>query len=100
MVERGAAPDRLAEIDAPESHQPFGTRAKQALSELVFGKSVRVVVVDIDWYGRTVGRRRDPSLPALGNRRGRRGAACGLKPTECRLWEWRANARAVRGRKA
>jgi micrococcal nuclease len=29
---------RLAEIDAPESHQPYGTRAKQVLSELVFGR--------------------------------------------------------------
>src|SRR3954453_17470924 len=37
---------RLAEIDAPESHQPYGTRSKQALSELVFGRDVRVVVVD------------------------------------------------------
>ena len=47
---------RLAEIDAPESHQPYGNRAKQALSELVFGRDVRVVVVTIDRYGRTVGR--------------------------------------------
>jgi endonuclease YncB( thermonuclease family) len=47
---------RLAEIDAPESHQPYGSRAKQALSDLAFGKSVRVVVQDTDRYGRTVGR--------------------------------------------
>jgi endonuclease YncB( thermonuclease family) len=47
---------RLGEIDTPESRQPYGTRARQALSELVFGKDVRVVVQDTDRYGRTVGR--------------------------------------------
>ena len=47
---------RLAEIDTPESGQPYGNRAKQALSELVFGKDVRVDVQTIDRYGRTVGR--------------------------------------------
>lgn len=47
---------RLGEIDTPESRQPYGTRARQALSELVFGKDARVVVQDTDRYGRTVGR--------------------------------------------
>ncbi len=47
---------RLAEIDTPESGQPYGNRAKQALSQLVFGKEIRVEVQDIDRYGRTVGR--------------------------------------------
>ena len=47
---------RLAEIDAPESHQPYGSRAKQELSELAFGRSAVVQVQDIDRYGRTVGR--------------------------------------------
>jgi endonuclease YncB( thermonuclease family) len=46
---------RLAGIDAPELGQAFGQRAKQALSERVFGKDVRIVVVDTDRYGRTVG---------------------------------------------
>jgi hypothetical protein len=62
---------RLAEIDTPESRQPYGNRAKQALSALVLGKEVRVMVVDTDRYGRTVGRtgreRRDgPSGRGLG----------------------------------
>lgn len=39
---------RLAEIDTPEMDQPFGDRAKQGLSELVFGKPIRVVVTDRD----------------------------------------------------
>lgn len=46
---------RLSEIDAPEKAQPYGTRARQSLSDLVFGKDVRVVEDDIDRYGRLVG---------------------------------------------
>lgn len=45
---------RLAEIDTPERKQPWGTRAKQALSDLVFGKYVDVRPVTVDRYGRTV----------------------------------------------
>jgi endonuclease YncB( thermonuclease family) len=47
---------RLAEIDAPESDQPYGNKSTQKLSELIFGKDVRVVVQTTDRYGRTVGR--------------------------------------------
>jgi len=47
---------RLAEIDAPESGQPWGGRAKHTLSELVFGKTVSVQQSDTDRYGRVVGR--------------------------------------------
>jgi endonuclease YncB( thermonuclease family) len=47
---------RLSEIDAPERGQPYGTRAKQALSALVYGKDVRLVPVDRDSYGRIVAR--------------------------------------------
>jgi endonuclease YncB( thermonuclease family) len=46
---------RLAGIDTPERGQPWANRAKQALSERVFGKAVRVNEVDVDRYGRTVG---------------------------------------------
>jgi endonuclease YncB( thermonuclease family) len=53
---------RLAEIDAPESRQPYGNRARQELSDLAFGKDVTVTVQDIDRYGRTVGRVYDGSL--------------------------------------
>lgn len=47
---------RLAEIDAPERGQPYGNRSRQAVSELVSGKFVRVEVQTTDRYGRTVGR--------------------------------------------
>jgi endonuclease YncB( thermonuclease family) len=47
---------RLAEIGTPERGQPYGTQARRSLSDLAFGKVVRVVVRDTDRYGRTVGR--------------------------------------------
>ena len=47
---------RLVEIDAPESGQPYGARAKQALSGLVFDKRVVIDVQGTDTYGRRLGR--------------------------------------------
>ena len=46
---------RLWGIDCPESHQAFGTRAKQSASQLALDREVKVVVRDTDRYGRTVG---------------------------------------------
>ncbi len=46
---------RLAGIDAPERHQPFGERARQHLSTRVSGKDVVVVWRKRDRYGRIVG---------------------------------------------
>jgi micrococcal nuclease len=45
---------RLNGIDAPERGQPFANAAKQQLSELVFGKVVRVEIRTKDRYQRTV----------------------------------------------
>jgi endonuclease YncB( thermonuclease family) len=45
---------RVAFIDCPEARQPFGTRAKQAMSRLVFGKDVELRPHTIDRYGRLV----------------------------------------------
>lgn len=47
---------RLSDIDAPERRQPYGTRARQMLADLAFGKPARIEVRDTDRYGRTVGR--------------------------------------------
>ncbi|HYZ34468.1 MAG TPA: thermonuclease family protein [Crenalkalicoccus sp.] len=47
---------RLAEIDTPERGQPYGTQARRSLSDLAFGRAVRVIVRDTDRYRRTVGR--------------------------------------------
>ncbi|HBJ37510.1 MAG TPA: nuclease [Planctomycetaceae bacterium] len=46
---------RLDGIDAPESNQSFGARAKQALSGLVFGKTVTIKKTGTDRFGRTLG---------------------------------------------
>jgi endonuclease YncB( thermonuclease family) len=43
-------------IDAPESSQDFGSRPKQSLSDLVFGKTVTVISSKKDRYGRTLGK--------------------------------------------
>ena len=46
---------RLAHIDTPEKAQPYGNRAKQFVSSLVYGKTVSIEVTDRDRYGRIVG---------------------------------------------
>ena len=46
---------RLAEIDAPERSQPWGKRAKQALTAKVAGHVVQVETKFNDRYGRRVG---------------------------------------------
>src|SRR5688500_9212062 len=43
---------RLHGVDAPESKQAFGSRAKQRLSELVFDKDVTVRSTGSDRYNR------------------------------------------------
>jgi endonuclease YncB( thermonuclease family) len=45
---------RLAEIDTPETAQPYGNKAKAALSSLVFGKQVSLDTQATDRYERTV----------------------------------------------
>ena len=56
LVNREQVKIRLAEIDTPEKGQPWGNRAKQALSRKVFGKMARVEIETVDRYGRTVGK--------------------------------------------
>ncbi|OPL18820.1 MAG: nuclease [Candidatus Aegiribacteria sp. MLS_C] len=46
---------RLYGIDCPESHQDFGRRAMQFVSDLIFRENVKVVQKDVDRYGRVVG---------------------------------------------
>lgn len=45
---------RLAEVDCPESSQPFGKNAKQFTSSQVFGKNIIFYETDQDRYGRTI----------------------------------------------
>lgn len=110
---------RLAEIDTPERRQPYGERARQALSDLAFGKAARVAVVDTDRYGRTVGRvvaggrdvnaemvrrgaawvyrqySRDPELLVLEDaaRSARRGLWALPEAERVPPWEWRSARR-------
>jgi endonuclease YncB( thermonuclease family) len=55
LVNKQSIKVRLEGIDAPESRQSFGTKAKQALSEMVFGKQVTIKKTGEDRYGRTLG---------------------------------------------
>ena len=47
---------RLYGIDAPEKDQDCGKISRNYLSELVAGKTIDVNVINIDRYGRSVGR--------------------------------------------
>lgn len=115
---------RLSEIDTPESGQPYGTRSRQALSDLAFQRNVRVAVQDTDRYGRTVGRvyatgtdvnaemvrqgaawvyrqyNRDPSLLTLEAeaRAAKRGLWALPEAERTPPWEWRQMAQATRQR--
>ncbi|WP_276496573.1 thermonuclease family protein [Pontibacter litorisediminis] len=46
---------RLYGVDTPEKNQAYGQRAKQYTSDLVYGKTVRLIINNKDRYGRTVG---------------------------------------------
>jgi endonuclease YncB( thermonuclease family) len=46
---------RLSEIDAPERKQAFGTVSRTFLSNLIFGKEVKLEKLGKDRYGRTLG---------------------------------------------
>ena len=37
---------RLAHIDTPEKKQPYGTKAKQFVSDFCFGKTVKIVIAN------------------------------------------------------
>lgn len=47
---------RLKDIDAPERGQPYRAKAKQALSDLVYGKTITVSYEKRDRYGRLLGK--------------------------------------------
>jgi len=47
---------RLHGIDCPEKAQDFGQVAKQFLSDLIYSKTVTVIVTETDRYGRSIGK--------------------------------------------
>jgi endonuclease YncB( thermonuclease family) len=107
---------RLAEIDAPENIQPFGTKSKQSLSDMCFGKEVEVTPYVKDRYKRIVARvkcagvdanaeqvnrgmawvyrryAKDHDLYVLehGAKAGKRGLWADSSPTP--PWQWRKNS--------
>ncbi len=56
LVDRRQVKVRLAEIDAPELGQPFGTRSRQSLGDLCARKQAVVADRGLDRYGRTLAR--------------------------------------------
>jgi micrococcal nuclease len=54
LVDQKQVKVRLADIDAPESKQPFGTRSRQSLSAICFNKEARLDSQGKDRYGRTI----------------------------------------------
>jgi endonuclease YncB( thermonuclease family) len=54
-VDRKKVRVRLAEIDTPEKAQPYGNRAKAALSKLIFKKTVTISARGNDRYKRVIG---------------------------------------------
>jgi endonuclease YncB( thermonuclease family) len=56
LIEHRPVRVRLIDIDAPELRQPFGTRSRQSLSSLCFGKDASLDVRGHDRYNRTLAR--------------------------------------------
>jgi len=46
---------RLGCIDAPEKNQRFGPEATAFVKDMVLNKSVKLTIVDTDFYGREIG---------------------------------------------
>lgn len=46
---------RLYGIDAPESTQRYGESSRQALKNMIYGKDIKLTVINTDQYGRSVG---------------------------------------------
>ena len=54
-MDKGNFKIRLDKIDAPEKKQAFGSKSKQFLSSLIFGKQVSIRYRAVDCYGRIIG---------------------------------------------
>lgn len=104
---------RLAEIDAPERKQPFGTRSRQSLADMCFQRRAKLNTVDVDRYGRTVARvycdgmdanteqvrrgmawvyvrySKDAALPAIEADARQRKRGLWADPSPVPPWEWR-----------
>ena len=120
VIDRRQVKVRLTDIDAPELRQPFGTRSRQSLSEMCFGKLASLNVRGQDRYHRSLAQvtcegkdanaeqvrrgyawtyvrfaRRDSPLRALEQeaKAARRGLWADAAPVA--PWDWRRNGRAA-----
>lgn len=118
VIDRRQVRVRLSDIDAPELRQAFGTRSRQSLAEICFGKPAELEVRGKDRYRRVIARvtcagadanaeqvrrgyawtytryaRRDSPLHALESEA--RTARLGLwtDPAPVAPWDWRRNGR-------
>ena len=123
LIDKREVRVRLTDIDAPELKQPFGTRARQSLSELCFGKLASLEVRGQDRYHRSLARvtcagkdanaeqvRRgyawtyvryaEKGSPLHALEREARAAHRGLwaDPAPVAPWDWRRNGRATAAR--
>ncbi len=90
---------RLWGIDAPETGQDFGSRAKQGAASLAFGKQVTIRVRDTDGYGRTVAEVILPDGRSMNREMVGQGMACWYKqyaPRDADLARLEAEAKAAR----
>jgi hypothetical protein len=82
---------RLAAIDAPESHQSYGQRSKQALSSLCYMEQARISPRNLDRYGLTVGSvrwRGEDAGPSPSGRRVDPGSTSSTRPGTTVLGLW------------
>lgn len=56
LVDRVPIKIRVEGIDAPEKAQPFGAKAKAAMSDCAYGRQANVEWKKFDRYGRTIGK--------------------------------------------
>ncbi|MEJ7636801.1 MAG: thermonuclease family protein [Singulisphaera sp.] len=90
---------RLHGIDAPETGQDYGSRAKQVASEIAFGKNVTVRAIEKDHYGRTVAEVIPPDGRSMNREMVGQGAAWWYRecaPADGRLARLESEAKATR----
>lgn len=108
---------RLAEVDAPEKAQPFGTRSRQSLADLCFKAQAEIRPQTRDRYGRTVARvtcngidasqhqvgtgmawaytkyLTDPAIKAAENQARAANLGLWVDPNPVPPWDWRKSQR-------
>ncbi len=66
---------RISGIDAPEKGQPYGNKAKEALAEMIFNRTISIDSLSTDRYGRTLAKVYTPDGKDVGAELIRQGLA-------------------------